>query len=113
MNKVDEITRQINCLSEEICETENAQHQLKRTEEALVMHFHRKKKFFNSMQIYWRTGDMANRIADRILQLQREENKTMDCLAEQQTGVRRQILALEIKEDELYRARKKAWEEDE
>ncbi|MBC6309928.1 DUF3958 family protein [Listeria sp. FSL L7-1582] len=111
MDKVDEINLQINRLSEVSYEAENTQRQLKRTEEALGMHVHRKARFFDTLQDYWRTGDMAHRVADRKWQLQRQEHQTFDTLAEKQAAVRRQIRTFETEEDDLYRARKRAWEE--
>ncbi|MBC6310738.1 DUF3958 family protein [Listeria sp. FSL L7-1582] len=113
MDKVDEINLQINRLSEASYEAEDTQRQLKRTEEAMEMHFRRRANFFDTLQDYWRTGDMAHRVADRKFQLQREEHQTMDVLAEKQVAVRRQIQEFETQEDELYRARKQAWEEAE
>lgn len=111
MDKIDEINLQIHRLAEASEEAEDTQRQLKRTEEALGTHAHRKARFFDTLQDYWRTGDMAHRVADRKWQLQREEQQTFDTLAEKQTAVRRQIQAFEIEEDDLYRARKRAWEE--
>ncbi|MBC1936480.1 DUF3958 family protein [Listeria grandensis] len=111
MDKIDEINLQINRLSEASEEVERTQRQLKRTEEALGMHVHRRACFFDTLQDYWRTGDMARRVADRKWQLQREEHQTFDTLAEKQAAVRRQIQAFETEEEDLYRARKQAWEE--
>ncbi|MBC1491501.1 DUF3958 family protein [Listeria booriae] len=111
MDKVDEINLQINRLSEASYEAEDIQHQLKRTEEALKIHFRRRTQFFYMLQDYWRTGDMAHRVADRKYQLQQEEHQIMDALTEKQIAVCRQIKEFETLEDELYRARKQAWEE--
>ncbi|MBC1703123.1 DUF3958 family protein [Listeria welshimeri] len=111
MDKIDEINIQINILSKESEKAERTEYQLKLAEEALRMHVHRRTCFFDMLQDYWQTGDMAGRIVDRKWQLQREEHQTFDTLEEKRTAIRRQIQELETQEDDLYRARKQAWEE--
>lgn len=111
MDKIDEINLQINKLSEEKYKVENRQRQLMNTEEELRDHVQRKARFFEMLEDYWRTGDMVHRVADKKWQLQREEYRVFDLLAEEQSAIRAQVQEFETEEDDLYRIRKIAWEE--